>query len=128
MKLREAICALRQMRNAPIEDTLLYLWLSELDGRVQTEIMLFDVLDVVGYTTEQYDETLMVLPPHDAMYLDWLLYRAAEYCGEYDRAQYHREAFDKKYNSFAAWYMNQYRPAARKRRETQRWATTEWTD
>ena len=100
------------------------LWLSELDGRVQTEIMLADVADVFGYNVEQYDANMLVLPPHDAMYLDWLMYKAAEYYAEIDRAQYHRAEFERKYNRYAAWYMNQYRPADRKRKEQKRWITT----
>ncbi|MBQ7786158.1 MAG: hypothetical protein IJ381_08460 [Clostridia bacterium] len=127
MKLREAIHALKRMRDARIEDELLYLWLSELDGRVQIEIMLSDVMDVVRYTPEQYDAVLMILPPHDAMYLDWLIFKTAEYYKEYESAQYHGAEFEKKYRKYAAWYMHQYRPAARKRREQERWDTTVWT-
>lgn len=124
MKLREAIHALKRMREVRIEDELLYLWLSEIDGRVQTEIMLADVLDVIGYTAEQYDANLLILPPHDALYVDWLLYKASEYYGEYDRAQYHGAEFEKKYKRFAAWYMNEYRPAVRRRLERETWKTT----
>ena len=117
MKLREAINALKMMRDVRIEDELLYLWINELEGRVQTEIMLWDVLDIRQYSEEQYDAVLLILPPHDHLYVDWLLYKTAEYYGEYDRAQYHSAEFEKKYKRFAAWYMNEYRPAVRRRME-----------
>lgn len=124
MKLREAINALRMLRDARIEEELYYLWLSELDGRVQLEIMLFDIADVIRYDEEQYDATLMILPPHDNLYIDWLQYKAAQYYGEYDRAQYLGAEFEKKYKAFAAWYANTYRPAANRRKEAQRWETS----
>ena len=117
MKLRDAILALKMMRDVRVEDDLLYMWINELESRVQTEIMLADVLDVIRYTEEQYDANLLVLPPHDHLYVDWLLYKTAEYYGEYDRAQYHSAEFEKKYKRFAAWYMNEYRPAVRRRME-----------
>lgn len=125
MKLREAISALKKMRDVRIDDTLLFQWLSELDGMVQTEIMLAEIADVFGYSVDQYDAQLLVLPPHDGMYLDWLMCKTAEYYGEFDRAQYHRVEFERKYKKYAAWYMNQYRPAARKRKEQERWISME---
>lgn len=115
MKLREAINALKMMRDVRIEEELLYLWINELEGRVQTEIMLWDVLDIKQYTEEQYDAVLLILPPHDHLYVDWLVYRAAQYYGEYDAAQYLGAEFDRKYKKYAAWYMNQYRPAKNRR-------------
>lgn len=117
MKLRDAILALKKMRDVRVEDDLLYMWINELESRVQTEVMLADVLDVIRYTEEQYDANLLILPPHDHLYVDWLLYKTAEYYGEYDRAQYHSAEFEKKYKRFAAWYMNEYRPAVRRRLE-----------
>lgn len=117
MKLRDAILALKKMRDVRVEDDLFYMWINELEGRVQTEIMLADVLDVIRYTEEQYDANLLVLPPHDHLYVDWLLYKTAEYYDEQDRAKYHSAEFEKKYKRFAAWYMNEYRPAVRKRLE-----------
>jgi hypothetical protein len=124
MKLREAINALKMMRDIRAEDELYYLWVNELEGKVQTEIMLMDIMDVIQYSEEQYDATLMVLPPHDTMYVDWMVYKAAEYYGEYDRAQYLYATFEKKYRAYAAWYMNRYRPAEARRKEAQQWATT----
>ena len=117
MKLRDAILALKKMRDVRVEDDLLYMWINELESRVQTEIMLADVLDVIRYTEEQYDANLLILPPHDHLYVDWLLFKTAEYYGEYDRAQYHSAEFEKKYKRFAAWYANEYRPAVRRRME-----------
>lgn len=124
MKLREAINALKMLRDIRCEDELYYLWINELEGRVQTEIMLMDIMDVTQYDEEGYDATLMVLPPHDTMYVDWLAYKAAEYYGEYDRAQYLLAVFEKKYRAYAAWYMNTYRPAEARRKEAQKWATS----
>ena len=125
MKLREAISALKKMRDVRIDDTLLFHWLSELDGRVQTEIMLAEIADVFGYSVDQYDAQLLVLPPHDGMYLDWLMWKTADYYAEFDRAQYHEAQFERKYKKYAAWYMNQYRPAARRRKEQERWISME---
>ena len=124
MKLRETINALKMLRDIRAEDELYYLWINEIEGKVQTEIMLMDIMDVIQYSEEQYDATLMVLPPHDTMYVDWIVYKAAEYYGEYDRAQYLYATFEKKYRAYAAWYMNRYRPAEARRKEAQQWATT----
>lgn len=128
MKLREAINALKMMRDVRVADDLLYMWINELEGRVQIEIMLTDVLDVMQYTEEDYEATLMVLPPHDHLYVDWMLYKNALYQREYDASQMLLAEFEKKYKKYAAWYMNQYRPAVRKRKEIEAWATTTgWT-
>ena len=124
MKLREAINALKMLRDIRAEEELYYLWINELEGRVQTEIMLMDIMDVIQYNEEIYDATLMVLPPHDTMYVDWLAYKAAEYYNEYDRAKYLYAVFEKKYRAYAAWYMNQYRPAEARRKEAKEWATS----
>lgn len=123
MKLREAILALKKLRDVRIEDVLLYMWINELEGRVQLEVMLAEIGDVIRYTEEQYDANLLILPPHDHLYVDWLLYKTAEYYNEQDRAKYHSAEFEQKYKRFAAWYMNQYRPAVRRRLEREQCRT-----
>lgn len=128
MKLREAINALKLMRDVRVADDLLYMWINELEGRVQLEVMLFDALDVTQYKEEDYDANLMILPPNDHLYVDWLLYKSALYHGELDAAQKLLAEFGRKFDKYAAWYMNMYRPAERRRKEKKQWETTmEWT-
>lgn len=117
MKIKEAIKALKMTRDVRVPDTLILQWINEIEGRVQAEVMLADILDVITYPTDEQDRELLVLPPHDSLYIDWLIYKSDQYNGDMERAQASYIEFERAWRRFAAWYMNTYRPAARKRRE-----------
>ena len=50
-------------------------WLYEVEGMVQTEVLLFASEEVITYSYEQdKDAQLLVQPPHDKLYPACLLY------------------------------------------------------
>ena len=73
MTVQEAItyaCAVKP--NAFDNDTLTR-WLNEVEGMVQTQVLLLRVEAVITYTYAQdADTTMLVRPPHDKLYPAYL--------------------------------------------------------
>ena len=88
------------------------VWLNEIEGMVQTEIFLFNPVDVVQYDyTQDKDRELLVNPPHDKLYPAYLEARIDFANGEYSRYQNSMQLFNSFYGEFMRWYANVYRPA-----------------
>ena len=57
-------------------------WLNEVEGMVQTEVLLFASEEVITYSYEQdKDAQLLVQPPHDKLYPAYLEARVDYGCG-----------------------------------------------
>ncbi len=88
------------------------LWLNEVEGLVQTEIMLLAVDDMVEYTPETDLSTeLLLRTPHDKIYRSYLVAMIDLANGEYDRYANTVEVFNVQFAELSCWYADRYRPA-----------------
>lgn len=87
-------------------------WLNEVEGMVQTEVLLFASEEVITYSYEQdKDAELLVQPPHDKLYPAYLEARVDYANGEYEKYQNTMQMFNAFYGEFIRWFALIYSPA-----------------
>jgi len=87
-------------------------WVNEVEGLVQTEVMLIAVEDVIQYSYENNADTvLLAKPPHDKIYRAYLCALIDFANGEYGRYNNSIELFNNYYGEYMRWYALHYRPA-----------------
>ena len=80
------------------------IWINEIEGMVQTDIMLIASEDVTLYDEGDIEETLLVPPPHDKLYRSYLCAMIDYANGEYDRYNNAMLLFNAQYAEYAEWY------------------------
>lgn len=89
MTVQEAIERVRALRPSAYEDELMCAWLSELDGRVKTEIFDqhagFEETEIPAYTLGTRTRELFVPAPYSDIYVYWLFMKIDFMNGEFDR-------------------------------------------
>lgn len=87
-------------------------WLNEVEGMVQTEIFLFQPVDLVRYSYESDKNTEMLVdPPHDKLYRSFLEARIDYANGEYEKYTNTMQMFNADYGEFLRWFALYYEPA-----------------
>ncbi len=86
-------------------------WISEVEGMIQTEVMLLAPAEVVTYGSGSGKCELLVPPPWDKLYESYLVARIDFANGEYDKYANTSAMFNKHYEEFTRWFADTYRPA-----------------
>lgn len=87
-------------------------WVNEVEGMVQTEVMLLAIEDVVTYTYAEHANTeLFAKPPHDKIYGAYLCAMIDFANGEYNKYSNTMQMFNAYYGEYMRWYAQRYRPA-----------------
>jgi len=87
-------------------------WLSECEGLVQTEVLLWAPAEIITYDYATHrDAELLVAPPHDKLYWAYLTAMIDFANGEYDKYQNTMQLFNSHYGEFMRWFAQRYRPA-----------------
>lgn len=96
-----------------IENELKYQYITEVEGLVQTEVMLLSSEDIITYDPERDGENteLLVKPPHDKLYIAYLAAMIDFANGEYDRYANTIEQFNAYYREYHRWYFSRFHPA-----------------
>ncbi len=106
---KEAITRARSFRANAAADDVMLSWLSELEGRIQTEIFLLDVHDIVPVTDA--DAVLFAKYPHDGIYVSYLIMQTDAYQKEYESYSASKLRFDTEYEAFARYMAENHMPA-----------------
>lgn len=96
-----------------IDNELKYQYITEVEGLVQTEVMLLSSEDIITYDPERDGENteLLVKPPHDKLYIAYLAAMIDFANGEYDRYANTVEQFNAYYREYHRWYFSRFHPA-----------------
>lgn len=96
-----------------IDNELKYQYITEVEGLVQTEVMLLSSEDIITYDPERDGENteLLVKPPHDKLYIAYLTAMIDFANGEYDRYANTIEQFNAYYREYHRWYFSRFHPA-----------------
>lgn len=87
-------------------------WLNEVEGMVQTEVMLIAPEDIVVYGRDTGAEVeLLVRPPHDKIYRTYLSAMIDFANGEYNKYQNTMQLYNTHMDEYMRWYALRYRPA-----------------
>lgn len=110
MKIKDAINMANLMEQGNVlPKDLAILFLSELDGMIQSDIMLHAPEEIVSYDNEEQE--LLLRPPHDKLYVHYLVMMIRNQQQEYEGYQNSQAAVDEKLKTFRRWYVQHYRPA-----------------
>lgn len=94
-----------------VNQELLIEFLSELEGLIQTEIMLLAPEEIITYTTGDLNKELILRPPHDRIYVHYLTAMIRMVQKEFDDYNNQQAVVDEKLRSFKRWFLQTYRPA-----------------
>lgn len=96
------------------DDSILYTWLNEAEGQVQTEVARIapDSSDfTIHAPTDNPAKELFVGAPHDKLYGEYVCARICEAEGEIARANNYMTRFNDFYQEFSKWFTRNYNPA-----------------
>ena len=96
-------------RGNVMDPELAIFLLSELDGMIQSDIMLHGPEEIVRYDDQERE--LLVRKPHDGIYVTFLTAMIRQTQGEYEGYNNAMESFNEKLETFREWYVAHYDPA-----------------
>lgn len=96
-------------RGNVLPEELAIEFLSEFDGMIQSDIMLHAPEEIVRYDSK--DQELLLRPPHDGLYLSFLVAMIRQCQGEFEGYNNAQEIVEDKLKTFRRWYIHHYRPA-----------------
>lgn len=112
MRLAEVIAQVDDIKPNAFSNEAKTLWINEIEGKVQTDVFLLAVDNITQYTYEEDKDTvLLVNPPHDKLYREYLTARIDYANGEYNKYQNTMQMFNEFWNEFVIWFARNYRPA-----------------
>lgn len=91
-----------------------YQYINEVEGLVQSEVMLLVSDDIVTYdcdATGADDTVLLVKPPHDKLYIAYIVAMIDFANGEYNKYANTIEQFNTYYAEYHRWYFKHFHPA-----------------
>lgn len=113
MTIFEAIAGADKVKENQIDKSLKIGWLSELDGRINHEIIdSYGTSDVAfsGYTESVNPDTkLLVAAPYDYLYIYWLVWHMETMLGEEARANNTHTQFEELWDAYVNWYIRTHR-------------------
>lgn len=113
MTLKECIDFVEGIKPSAFTNEQKTRWINEIEGRVQTEVFLWD--PTTNHTTYTYDDNknteLFVKPPYEKIYYEYLSAMIDYANGEYDKYQNTMAMFEEAWIAFKKWFINTYHPA-----------------
>ncbi len=86
-------------------------WLNEIEGKVQSEVLLLAPEEIITYTKECIDHELLVSEPHCSLYPAYLRAQMDFASSDWNRYQNTREMFNSLWRKFVCYFTTFYRPA-----------------
>lgn len=112
MTIQEAITYAKAVKPNAFDNDTLTRWLNEVEGMVQTQVLLLRTEAIITYTYEKdANTTMLVRPPHDKLYTAYLEARIDYANGEYEKYQNTSQVFNSFFNEFMRWYAMNYNPS-----------------
>ena len=112
MTLSQVIQAVDEVKPNAFSNETKTAWLSEAEGMVQTQILLWASEEIITYDYgADKDAELLVQPPHDKLYPAYLEARIDYANGEYNKYQNTMQMFNEFFSEFMRWFALTYRPA-----------------
>lgn len=116
MTLKEIIDRVDDIKPNAFDEATKTMWLNEVEGYVQTEILLLNVHDIIQYKWPEAENwELLVPPPHDKIYWTYLTAMIDFANGEYKKYQNTMQMYNEFIGEFTRWFARTYRPADRRR-------------
>lgn len=112
MTLKEVIDMVDVIKPNAFDEDTKTVWINEVEGYVQTEVMLLALDDVITYTWDtDKNKELLVRPPHTKIYWTYLCAMIDFANGEYSKYQNTSQMYNEFMGEFTRWFARTYRPA-----------------
>lgn len=112
MTLSQAINMVDNIKPNAFSDEIKTAWLNEVEGLVQTEVLLLAIEDVKTYRYDRdHGAELLAKPPHDKIYWTYLSAMVDFGNGEYNKYQNTMQLFNSFFAEYQGWFALRYRPA-----------------
>lgn len=104
MRIDKLLKIVRTLKPTPFENDILLMWVNEVEGMVQTEVLLRSTADLTPYELDGQGEPtaaeLIVPYPFDRLYLQYLLAQIDYANGEYAKYQNSMQMFNACYTDY----------------------------
>ena len=100
---------LKQVDETHYPDSMLLQFLNEVEGKVQTEVLMIAPEDTVRYGSDDLTSEMIVTAPHDKLYYVYLMAMIDFVNGEYDRYTNSMNLANAHITEWAAWYNRTHR-------------------
>ena len=100
---------LKQVDETHYPDSMLLQFLNEVEGKVQTEVLMIAPEDTVRYGADDLASEMIVTAPHDKLYYVYLMAMIDFVNGEYDRYTNSMNLANAHITEWAAWYNRTHR-------------------
>ena len=100
---------LKQVDETHYPDSMLLQFLNEVEGKVQTEVLMIAPEDTVRYGADDLTSEMIVTAPHDKLYYSYLMAMIDFVNGEYDRYTNSMNLANAHITEWAAWYNRTHR-------------------
>lgn len=104
MRIDKLLKIVRTLKPTPFENDILLMWVNEVEGMVQTEVLLRSTADLTPYELDGQGEPtaaeLVVPYPFDRLYLQYLLAQIDYANGEYAKYQNSMQMFNACYTDY----------------------------
>ena len=100
---------LKQVDEIHYPDSMLLQFLNEVEGKVQTEVLMIAPEDTVRYGADDLTSEMIVTAPHDKLYYVYLMAMIDFVNGEYDRYTNSMNLANAHITEWAAWYNRTHR-------------------
>jgi len=111
MKIRKLIELIDSLRPNAYGDEVKYMWINEVEGLVQSEVMLLASPDFVNYSCpEDIDAELLAEPPHEKIYPAYLAAMIDFANGEYNKYANSLTMFNSYFSEYMRWYARTMNP------------------
>ena len=111
MTINQAITLAKEIKPSKLSDALMIHYINEIEGIIQTEVMRLASDEIAVYSNEHRDLELLCKPPHDKLYVDYLVAMTDFALDEYDKYEHTVSRLQTHMNEYAAWFAEHYRPA-----------------
>ena len=112
MKIKDVIAYVDAIKPNAFPDEVKVQWINEVEGFIQTDVMLLDILDVIQYRSpDDHDTELLVKPPHAKIYYAYLTAMVDFANGEYNKYSNTMMMYNEFISEYMIWYADHYRPA-----------------
>ena len=112
MTVEKLFNSVKHLKHNEYTNDDLCLWLNEIEGRIQTEVYLKPLSELVVYDGVSDAEKELLVPfPYDSIYR-WYLFAMLDFANaEYDKYQNELVMFNSAYSAFKKWYCETYNTA-----------------
>lgn len=105
MKLQAVLDMVGKIKPGNPYDTATKIqWLNELEGDIQSRLLNTAPQEIIQYTEEDLEETLLIPVPYDKVYWMWVCAMIDFANGEYDKYQNTMQMVNDAYDKYAKWF------------------------